>query len=375
VTQEFDTANVLLGSLVNELANIAMVVQPALLALEDVAQKDPGIGEHLGVLTSAVERIVGCARGTSVLIGEHEANTTIDTLQVLEHFIDTTVEDLPPRQRFFSRVAQGLWPIQIFEEEFLLLCKNLVDHALRTASGGSRIRLEADNVTADHATNSVTGLPAGEYVRIRVCVDGLRIGEDPQGTLESSFSSASRSESIWGGLGMAQARAICRRAGGLITLRSENHQGTATVWLPNARCAPASRRSRANAAARLESAIFLVVDDEELILTSLARNLTSLGHVVYLAQDAATALAILAEEARVDFALVDLHLGRDSGLRLAREMEVRFPALGIIISTGFSGTVGSGSDAMTKQDPFPVLIKPFGTDELMAAVGQLSQKE
>jgi signal transduction histidine kinase len=117
----------------------------------------------------------------------------------------------------------------------------------------------------------------------------------------------------------------------------------------------------------------LVVEDEDLIQMLLSSQLEDLGFEVEIAGSAAAAknkLVLL--QGQVDAAIVDLGLPDASGDSLVRELRALYPALPIVISSGY--------DNATLRDRFPnersvaLLSKPFTAEQLEAAIRGLGIK-
>lgn len=368
-----DTAKKLLGHLMNELANVSMAVQPSLAALEELSQKEPLILEHAASCGKAWGRLNGYVRDVCSLIGDARNNRGTATLRVLERFVDAYVDVAAPNQRFISRLAQNLWPVPASEEQLALVCEKLVENARSATVRGGEIRLEAENVTVREAAMSPYDLSPGQYVRIRVIDDGIGMSELTLRQAGEPFYSTWGEDSHWRGLGIAQVRAICRRARGQFALSSKVGRGTvATVWLPRAESLDRGSALPQLCASVLPASRFLIVDDEPQILAGLSRGLRELGHAVYLAQDSATALSILEEETDCNYAVIDLHLGRSSGQDLAGEIARRFSSLQVVMTSGFEGGRSASFDASSSERVVPFLRKPFGVGELLATLGAVS---
>jgi PAS domain S-box-containing protein len=117
----------------------------------------------------------------------------------------------------------------------------------------------------------------------------------------------------------------------------------------------------------------LLVEDEDLIQMLLGSQLEDLGFEVAIAGSAAAAKSKLALlQGQVDAAIVDLGLPDASGDSLVRELRTLYPALPIIISSGY--------DKATLQSRFPntrcieFLSKPFTAEQLEAAIRDLGVK-
>ncbi|OLH62921.1 chemotaxis protein CheY, partial [Xanthomonas oryzae pv. oryzae] len=79
----------------------------------------------------------------------------------------------------------------------------------------------------------------------------------------------------------------------------------------------------------------LLVDDDTLYLRTLQRSLARRGVQTLTATDAASALST-ARSALPDFALIDLKLGHDSGLRLIQPLREIRADMRILLVTGYA---------------------------------------
>jgi DNA-binding response OmpR family regulator len=109
----------------------------------------------------------------------------------------------------------------------------------------------------------------------------------------------------------------------------------------------------------------LAVEDDALILMSLAEMLEDLGHVVLRARSAREALALLAEE-QIDLLLTDVGLASMSGVDLALEAVRQKPQLAIVFATGH--TALAAHKAHRELARAILLPKPFSKTSLAAAI-------
>jgi CheY-like chemotaxis protein len=109
------------------------------------------------------------------------------------------------------------------------------------------------------------------------------------------------------------------------------------------------------------SLLFLLVDDDPLILLSLSELIQEMGHQSINADDAVSALAHLGEGNPIDVLLTDVKLPKMDGWELAGRARPIKPHLPIIFTTGYD--IRKVKDV--SKDPFMrYLQKPFGQKEL-----------
>src|ERR1700692_2168987 len=120
-----------------------------------------------------------------------------------------------------------------------------------------------------------------------------------------------------------------------------------------------------------ENGHILVVDDQPEICDLVHGYLTEEGFRVSTANDGAGLRSGMARS-RVDLVILDLMLGREDGLSLARELRDGQPELGIVLLTGRSETVDRIIGLEMGADDF--LPKPFHLRELLARVRSVMRR-
>ncbi len=114
----------------------------------------------------------------------------------------------------------------------------------------------------------------------------------------------------------------------------------------------------------------LLVDDEATILSSLKRVFRQASYDLHTAQDGEAALEILGQTG-VDAALVDLMMPGMSGMELLASIRQKWPAVKVIILTGYGG-VKEAVEAI-QMGAVDFLQKPFENESLLARFDQLHQ--
>ncbi|WP_339529853.1 response regulator [Pseudomonas mucidolens] len=79
----------------------------------------------------------------------------------------------------------------------------------------------------------------------------------------------------------------------------------------------------------------LLVDDDPLVLINTGAMLEDLGHHVVPAAGGQDALAVLTQGEHVDLVITDMAMPDMTGIELANQIELLFPELPIILSSGF----------------------------------------
>ncbi len=109
----------------------------------------------------------------------------------------------------------------------------------------------------------------------------------------------------------------------------------------------------------------LVVEDDDVFRSRLARAFRARGFDVREAPDGATALG-LAREETPEYVVADLRMPGMSGLDLVREMKALDPTTVIVVLTGY-GSIATALEAV-RLGAKHYLTKPADVDEILAAL-------
>jgi CheY-like chemotaxis protein len=177
------------------------------------------------------------------------------------------------------------------------------------------------------------------------------------------------------GLGLPQVHGFIKQSAGHITIYSELGAGTTVkLYLPRSAdqiaTPPPSGETVPPPRARAQT--ILVVEDNDLLLTSVATMLREQGYQVLTAPNSVTALELLDAEQEVHLLFTDVGLpGGMDGRQLADEARRRRPHLLVLFTTGYT------RNAIIHQgrlDPGVDFIgKPFTYASLLARIDRMLQ--
>jgi two-component system response regulator RegA len=111
----------------------------------------------------------------------------------------------------------------------------------------------------------------------------------------------------------------------------------------------------------------LLVDDDEVFRTRMARALTARGHEVRTAGNADEAVA-LAQAESPEYAVVDLKMPGRGGLQLVAELKALDASTAVVVLTGY-GSIPTALEAV-RRGAVDYVAKPLDADELLAAFGR-----
>ena len=171
------------------------------------------------------------------------------------------------------------------------------------------------------------------------------------------------------GLGLATVYGIVRQSNGQVWAESAAGSGTkVSVLLPLVEATPEPIAAPQAALPEVgEGLCILAVEDDAAVRAFVVATLEHAGHHVLVAASPAQA-AVLSEglAESIDLLLTDLAMPGGNGRDLAARLLVRRPSLRVVLMSGYDAAPRDD----LRDDRFHFLAKPFGADELAAAVRQ-----
>jgi CheY-like chemotaxis protein len=256
---------------------------------------------------------------------------------------------------------------------------NLALNARDAMDGGGTIRIVAHAV--EPANDVLNDLPAGGYVAISVIDDGQGMDAATLARAAEPFFTT-KGVGKGTGLGLSMIQGITEQSGGRLRIHSESGKGTrVTLVLPAAHgdIAPAFT-APANAASTDtptphgdRSRTVLLVDDDDLVLSSAAAIIEDLGYRVIAVGSGEAALRVIDSAAEIHILMTDQAMPEMTGLQLARATAVKRPHLPVILASGFA-EIESGSAQGWSAQGWRRLPKPFRRAELADALAAAMQE-
>ena len=289
------------------------------------------------------------------------------SLRGLESMLKTTCGENIALQ---VALPQDLWPALTDANQFESAVVNLAINARDAMPCGGGLHISADNVQADAAmVASIPGLDPGDYVRITVRDTGTGMtGDVIARAFDPFFTTKPLGQGT--GLGLSMIYGFMRQSGGIAVLDSTVGQGTAVALYfmrsrhPEAEAAPAEALTPLSGARRPDS--ILVVEDDDTVRVLAVELLRDMGFQVMEAATGSAAMALLSGAVHFDLLVSDVGLPGPNGRQVADYARETFPAIKIILMTGYAEQA-----AMTPQflgAHMELLVKPFDAQALVAKV-------
>jgi two-component system, NtrC family, sensor kinase len=253
--------------------------------------------------------------------------------------------------------------VKVDPSELELALLNLAVNARDAMPNGGTLTITVEPVLlTGRATEE--GL-SGDFVAIGVADTGSGIAPDilPH-VFEPFFTTKEVGKGT--GLGLSQVYGFAKQSGGTATVTTTVGRGTAiTLYLPRTQelPAPSTAPMKAEAPPRRAGTVLVVEDSPEVAEVATA-YFQQLGYMLKQVASANEALELLAKDAKIDLVFSDILMpGGMNGLELGHAIRRRYPAMPLLLATGYSDIA---RDAV--EQGFIVLQKPFDLAALEQAL-------
>jgi CheY-like chemotaxis protein len=264
------------------------------------------------------------------------------------------------------RIGDDVWTAFADQTQLELALLNLIINARDAMPAGGSVTVTAENRRA--AAGEITGLEAGEFIRLSVTDTGTGISpEDLEKVTEPFFTTKAVGKGS--GLGLSMVYGFAKQSNGAFHITSELGRGTtAELWLPRAPSAGAVDRSPPVERKRVRQErklTILLVDDHSEVRSTTAALLQDHGHKVFEAANGADALKALKKKAcKYDLLISDYAMPHLSGTEFLRGARKLCPAVPALIITGYA----EAEAISDRPEGVEILLKPFTEDALVAAI-------
>jgi PAS domain S-box-containing protein len=366
-SQRLEAVGRLVGGIAHDFNNLLLVISGQTERLMDGLDAAHPLRGAAAAVQRAAERaaalthqLLAFGRRQMLIPSPIELNTVVaDMDALLRHSVGKDVS-------LVTQLGQNLPRIRADRAQIEQVLVNLAVNARDAMPHGGRLTVATDafSVTPE-VRRSRPWLTDGPFVRLQVVDNGIGIPADvlPH-VFEPFFTTKPPGEGT--GLGLATVYGVVKQSGGFIWMDSLQGQGTrVTILLPPVEAVVPEPMTAPPPGS--DSAVVLLVEDEDAVRELLVTVLERAGFEVHAASTAEEALEV-ERRRRFDVLLTDVLLPHVTGPELAREIRRRAPHMRVLFMSGYAGDT---LDAAESGGPRAFIQKPFSSRALVARVREL----
>jgi two-component system cell cycle sensor histidine kinase/response regulator CckA len=384
--QKMDTVGQLAGGIAHDFNNVLSAIMMATdFLLNAHKPTDPSFADIIQIKQNAnraaslVRHLLAFSRRQTLRPQVLDVGEKLDDLgMLLKRLIGEKVS-------FEVIHGRDLWPVKVDLSQFEQVIVNLAVNARDAMPNGGKLTIRTANTAAEEVAKlNYKGLPAAEYVRIKVADTGTGIpAEIREKIFEPFFSTKEVGKGT--GLGLSTVYGIVKQTGGFVYVDSEpGHGAVFDIFLPRfipgedqGDMPPVSDAPATGVIAAADDVkkaaldltgqgTILLVEDEDGLRALNARGLASRGYTVLQAANGVEALEIFGEAKQVDLVVSDVVMPEMDGPTLLRELRKGNPDLKMIFVSGYAEEAFQKS--LPEGEKFSFLAKPFTLKQLVATV-------
>ncbi len=370
--QKMEAIGRLAGGVAHDFNNLLTAIEGhASLLLEDMAEDSP--------YRVDLEEILKSGRRAADLTRQLLAFSRKQVLEERKVDLNASVLDLqkmlerlvPERIEFEFETSSVPAVVHTDPGQLHQVVVNLVVNAVDAVkdSGSITVRTDLVELSPEEAAAFPWGVEPGWYASLSVTDTGTGIQPEAREHLFEPFFTT-KPEGSGTGLGLATVYGIVKQTGGHVVVDSELGSGTTfRILLPRVGTEPDPVPQRPQAPVTTDTAVILLVEDDDAVRHLARRILERSGHTIIEAANGREALELAGED--VDLVITDVVMPDIGGVELQKRLTERYPDLNIIFTSGYSeadlrGEVRSLGNAF--------LPKPFTPDTLSRAVARALSK-
>jgi len=369
----------LAGGIAHDFNNVLQAVQGSASLITLRAGDAAAVQRYARIVVDAADRGASITRRLLAFASRGDLRAeAIEPAVILEGMHDILVPTLGAAITVRVVVEPGLPQLLADRSQLETALVNLAANARDAMPRGGTLTLSAAADVLVSGDGHRASLPAGRYVRIAVADTGTGMDEATLAqAFQPFFTTKPRGQGT--GLGLAMVKGFVQQSGGGVAIDSAPGSGTTVeIWLPQAaaeaprpgaRSAIAGREGN-SALARYRKHV-LVVNDDPLVLETLAAQLEEAGLLAVTARDGPNALAALEGDLPVHVLVSDLSMPGMDGVNLIVEAKARCPGLPAILLTGYAGDAAPLALTHRIDQPFILLRKPIHGSELADRISSL----
>jgi polar amino acid transport system substrate-binding protein len=375
--QKLESLGLLAGGIAHDFNNLLTSITGSIELARAQAADNEEASQSLALGLAASQRAAELTRQLLAYSGRGRFEARpVELVQLITENAELWRTLVPRSTELVFELAPAPCGVEADRTQLQQVIANLLTNAAESGSARVTLRTGAREAAAEELARSrAAGHPKpGRYGFIEVTDTGC--GMDAQ-TLERTFEPFFTTKTTGRGLGMAAVHGIVSNHGGALLIDSALGRGTKmTVLLPWVEVAAPAPRLAAPSTPMTrrvsERGELLVVDDEPMVASALARLLQRMGYLTHLVHDGPAALAAFgARRGQFKAAIIDVTMPGMSGPMLAERLHALAPALPIVLTSGFDLEQVKREQGAWLAGFLP---KPYSVGELEAVLDRISAR-
>ena len=368
-SHKLEAVGQLAGGIAHDFNNLIQVISGYVALLGKSVDKNSKAHEYSAKISAAAERAGNLTQQLLAFSRKQlQQVRALDLNHTVTHFCGMLSRVLGENIELVFRLTPQTALIKADPTQIEQVLMNLAVNARDAMPTGGKLIIETNRIVADDAYARQHGaLTPGEYILMVVTDTGIGIDAITISRIfEPFFTTKEKGKGT--GLGLATVYGIVKQNGGHISVYSEKGKGSSfRIYLPLCEDCPKTESIAAAPEPAGGTETVLLVEDE-IAVRDLARVLLEdLGYRVLCAEDAQSALKIVAQsEEKIDLLLTDVVMPGLSGRELAEKVQSHLPQTKVVYMTGYT------DDALFHhrlvESNVSLLRKPFTREQLAFAV-------
>jgi PAS domain S-box-containing protein len=349
-TQKMESLGRLAGGIAHDMNNVLGSIFAVAQLLKPICSADPNDTECLAVLERAAQRGRDLVRG---LVGfarkERTAKVPVDLNDLIRKEVALLEHTLFQKYQLVVDLEETLPAIHgetgSLGSALMNLCVNAVDAMPDGGSLGIRTLRLGQDLVQIVVEDTGQGMPPEVVTR----------------AMEPFYTTKPVGKGT--GLGLSMAFNTAQAHGGTLVIHSEVGKGTQILMtLPISGTEPGLETVGDTPVPVRSALTILLVDDDELIRSTVPLMLRVLGHQVAAVDGGRAALDFLSRGTVPDLVVLDVNMPDMTGPETLKHIRSRFHDLPVLLATGY---VDPGVVHLVEADPNALIIaKPFSFDEI-----------
>jgi PAS domain S-box-containing protein len=365
MAQKMEAIGKLTGGIAHDFNNLLMIIGGNAQTFKRLL--DPKLPRAIEAIQTAAKRGESLTRQLLTFSRrQHLSPTVIDLNASVKNMRPMIESSLRGNIVYREDINDDVLPVKVDLAELELAIVNLAVNARDAMPNGGTFTLSIHNFTDSETSNESL---AGSFVAVTFTDTGMGI---PPHLLSKIFDPFFTTKEVGkgSGLGLSQVYGFAHQAGGTVIAESNIGQGTTIkMYLPSCAEQIVDEQAQARTTEQLQRPTVLIVDDSAEVAEVTATLFENIGYATIYRDSADAALRLLEDGAKIDLVFSDIVMpGPIDGVGLAREIRARYPALPVVLTTGYS-------DAAQAAPPnLKILRKPFDTDALRNFIQDIGEK-